>query len=281
MAVDWVLSHAWGLAAALANLQFRSEKSIPILWELCDSFRGRTNSICAGLGWKKVKRLKRTNRQWARSRAGLALLAASLAGGCGLPSLGSGFGGMFGGGSPETTEAGSGVSAEQLLAEAKNSAPGTQLDTGSITPGCPKFVVWPQENNLTIYEPGRDGDGLAIMHRGEITKTKRECRIENGRVSVRYGFSGRVLLGPRGQSGPVTFPLHVIVSDDGRTQVAQDALSVSTTVALENPIGYFSAVREISFDVPEGTRPGDFEVRVGFDRASKKPADKKSNRRTS
>ena len=64
-----------------------------------------------------------------------------------------------------------------------------------VAHGCPKVVMWPRDNNLTIYETGRAGDGLAIIHRGEITKTARECQIEPGRVTVRYGFSGRVLLG--------------------------------------------------------------------------------------
>jgi hypothetical protein len=214
----------------------------------------------------------------------VAILLTTTLAGCGLPSLGSGFGGVFGGGTPtENAQPASEMSADQLLAEAQNAPIGAanSLDTGSITPGCPKFVVWPQENNLTIYEPGRDGDGLAIMHRGEITKTKRECNIANGRVSVRYGFSGRVLLGPRGQSGSVVLPVNIIVSDDGRKQVAQDKMTVSTTVAVENPIGYFSAVREISFAVPEGARAGDFEVRVGFDRSNKATPDAKGNKRTS
>ncbi len=37
-------------------------------------------------------------------------------------------------------------------------------------------------------------------------------------------------------------------------------------VAVENPIGYFSTVRTVTFDVPEGSRPGEFEVFVGFER---------------
>lgn len=200
-----------------------------------------------------------------------ALLAAVLAvAGCGLPSLTSG----FGGGSSEPQAATAGISEEQLLAAAQNSASSgtaTPIDTGSISPGCPKFVVWPQENNYTVYEPGREGDGLAVMHRGEITKTKRECTIGPGQVSVRYGFSGRILLGPRGRSGPVALPLDVKVTDNNRKEIAKDALTVNADVAVENPIGYFSAVRTITFPVPEGARPGDLEVRVGFHKKPIKP----------
>ena len=199
------------------------------------------------------------------------LAVATLLGGCGLPSFTSGFGGSS---SSEPTAATAGVSEEQLLAAAQNantSGPAT-MDTGSISPGCPKFVVWPQENNYTVYEPGREGDGLAVMHRGEITKTKRECTIVPGQVTVRYGFSGRVLLGPRGRSGQVVLPLDVKVTDNDRKEIAKDALTVNTSVAVENPIGYFSTVRVITFAVPEGARPGDMEVRVGFHKKPLKTA---------
>jgi hypothetical protein len=43
---------------------------------------------------------------------------------------------------------------------------------------------------------------------------------------------------------------------------------VDASVAVENPIGYFSAVRTITFNVPEGARAGEFEVFVGFDRTT-------------
>lgn len=192
----------------------------------------------------------------------VALAAAAVAGGCGLPSLPSGFGSS----APDPQATSAGVSEDQLLAAAKNTDPAAAatLNTGSISPGCPKFVVWPQENNLTVYEPGREGDGLAVMHRGEITQTKRECTIGPGQVVVRYGFSGRVLLGPRGRSGPVVLPLDVKVTDTDRKEIAAENLTVNTNVAVEDPIGYFSAVRTITFPVPEGARPGDLEVRVGF-----------------
>ena len=126
---------------------------------------------------------------------------------------------------------------------------------------------------MTIYEPGRVGDGLAVMHRGEITKTARECQIEPGRVTVRYGFSGRVLLGPRGQAAATsTLPVNVFVTDAKREKIATDKVNVDVAVALDKPIGYFSTVRTVTFDIPEGARPGEFEVFVGFDRNAPAPA---------
>lgn len=201
------------------------------------------------------------------TRLMVGCVLAGLVSGCGMSTLTSGFGGGMFGGSASKPATVDGVTEEQLLSAAKaDSASGAALTTGGISYGCPRVQIWPRDNNVTIYETGRVGDGLAIMHRGEITKTARECQIEPGRVTVKYGFSGRVLLGPRGKSGNVTLPVNVFVTDAKREKIASDSLKVSVDVALDNPIGYFSAVRTVTFPVPEGTRPGEFEVFVAFDR---------------
>ncbi|MEQ1670429.1 MAG: hypothetical protein ABL893_06195 [Hyphomicrobium sp.] len=194
---------------------------------------------------------------------------ACLVSGCGMSSLTSGLGGgMFGGSSSKSDVAA--VSEAQLLNAAKNNDPSATGSTsvGEVAAGCPRFIVAPRDNNITFYEPGRTGDGLAIMHRGEITKTARECQVEPGRVTVKYGFSGRVLLGPKGKPGNISLPLNVSVNDSKRAKVAGDSVKVDVVVEADKPIGYFSAVRSVTFAIPEGSRPGEFEVMVGFDNKS-------------
>lgn len=206
-----------------------------------------------------------------RTRAATIAVIGALglaAGGCGMSSLTSGLGGSVFGGSSSSASTDDGVSEEQLLSAAKadsSGVPGPTV-TGGIDPGCPKFIAEPRDNNITFYEQGRAGDGLAIMHRGEITKTARECRVEGGQVKIKYGFSGRVLLGPRGQSGTVTLPVNIAVTDAKRAKVAADVMKISVAVALDKPIGYFSAVREVAFPLAEGARPGEYELQVAFDR---------------
>lgn len=185
--------------------------------------------------------------------------------GCGLSSFTSGLGSSVFGSSSSQSNPPPGVNEEQLLSAAKSDVGTSNVPLGEIAAGCPRLSVSPHGNHLTIYEDGRAGDGLAIMHRGEITKTARECQIEPGRVTVRYGFSGRVLLGPRGHAGNVKLPITVVVTDAKRARVTGDTVSVDATVAVDNPIGYFSTVRSVTFDIPEGARPGEFEVFVGFD----------------
>lgn len=202
----------------------------------------------------------------ARHAVLLAVALAAPLGGCGMSSITSGLGtGIFGGSKSPTSDTVA-VNEEQLLSAAKTDGVSGVGLVPEVAHGCPKVVLAPRDNNLTIYEPGRAGDGLAIVHRGEITKAARECSIEPGKVTVKYGFSGRVLLGPRGKSGPISLPVAITVTDSKREKVAADKMKVETSVAVENPIGYFSAVRTVTFAIPEGTRPGEFEVNVGFER---------------
>jgi hypothetical protein len=209
--------------------------------------------------------LKSRFRHRGGAAAVAALLAATGLGGCGMSSLTSGLGGgLFGGSSAAKTDTAP-VTTESLLTAAKSDQPDTAA-TGDIAGGCPKFTVWSRDGQVTIFEAGRVGDGLAVMHRGEITKTARECRLEGNRVFIKYGFSGKVLLGPKGKTGNVQLPLTVSVTDAKREKVTQDAVRIDVPVALDKPIGYFSAVREINFAVPEGARAGEFEIHVGFDR---------------
>jgi hypothetical protein len=208
--------------------------------------------------------------QLVRSSARVSLLAVMIAvapgiSGCGLSSITSGIGGgMFG--SAESKSQPRSVNEETLLSAAKADLGDVSGVGGEVAHGCPRFIVWPRDHTVTIYEPGKVGDGLAVMHRGEITRTARECAVEPGRVTVKYGFSGRVLLGPRGKDGTVSLPLNVFVTDAKRERIAAEKMKVDVQVAVDKPIGYFSFVKTVTFNIPEGARAGEFELFVGFER---------------
>lgn len=183
-----------------------------------------------------------------------------------MSSLTSGLGGgMFGSGSSDPQV--SAVSEDQLLDAAKSSDSNATGSTnvGEIDAGCPRLRIAPHDNYITFYEQGHVGDALSVTQRGEITKTARECHVEAGRVVVKYGFSGRVLLGPKGQAGGLSLPIVVVVHDSKQQRVATDTVKVDVNIGADKPISYFSAVHTVSFPVPEGSRPGEFELVIGFD----------------
>jgi hypothetical protein len=59
----------------------------------------------------------------------------------------------------------------------------------------------------------------------------------------------------------------VFVTNEERTRITNDKMNVDVNVSVENPIGYFSAVRTVTFEIPQGSRPGEYEVFVAFDRS--------------
>ena len=211
-------------------------------------------------------RVRGNSHSWRR--AGTRLLAASVAGlmvsGCGMSTLTSGMGGGMFGGTSSTGSSGR-VTEESMLTSAKADGKGA---ASSVAAGCPRFQVASRDHHVTIYEPGRAGDSLGVMHRGEITRTARECSVEGSRVTVKYGFSGRVLLGPRGHAGLVRLPVQVSVRDPKRAPIGADRTTVEASVTIDNPIAYFSQVRTVTFDIPEGSRPGDIDVFVGFEQTA-------------
>ena len=188
------------------------------------------------------------------------VLASSLIGGCAISQITSPFRSQSSSNSWEAT-----VTEERLLAAAKSDTSG-QVDLPTAGANCPSFSVWPRDKRLTIYESGRAGDNSGVRHRGELTKTARECQIGTDKVTVKYGFAGRVLLGPKGKSGTLTLPLKVHVTDASRNIVSSEKVNVKVKIPQGMPVGYFSAVREVSFALKSGVRPGQYNVFVAFDR---------------
>lgn len=200
-----------------------------------------------------------------QSMVASVVLSLILLSGCGLGSISGSLKSVLPGtGSSSPTQTGA-VSEEQLLAAAQAGENSSLFAGMEVSPGCPRFLPATKDNFLTIFEPGRVGDSLAIMHRGEITKTARECSVLPGVVTVKFGFAGRILLGPKGQPGTIAFPLTVFVTDEKRTRITSVKLTVSAPVSIEKPIGYFSAVDTLSFNIPEGSRAGEYELSVAFD----------------
>lgn len=204
--------------------------------------------------------MRRTNALWWLFPCALVgLIAVTVfVSGCAV----SRFSNPFKSGSEDASA--SAVNPDRLLDVAKADT-GTDL-SGGASSHCPQVVAWPRDRLLTIYQPDHVGDANAIVHRGEISKLARECQLYSDRVIVKYGFAGRVLLGPKGGPGTVTLGVSVRVAGAQQNTLATDKMSVTTTIPPDSPAGYFSMVREIAFPIVVGTRPEDYKVFVAFDR---------------
>lgn len=196
-------------------------------------------------------------------RSSILLLGASVAlSACGMSQITAPFR------SKEERQTWEPVVNEARLLEAARTDTSGQVSMEAAMTGCPKFTVWPRDRLLTVYDIGRAGDGLAIQYRGEITKTARECQIQPNHVSVKYGFAGRVLLGPRGRPGTVKMPVKIHLTDASRNIISTQDYNIDVTIPDDKPVGYFSTVRETSFELQPGVPPGDYQLFIAFDRSA-------------
>ena len=106
-----------------------------------------------------------------------------------------------------------------------------------------------------------------IVHRGEITKIARECQIYGDRVMVKYGFAGRVLLGPKGSAGHGD----ATRQHQGRRCGPQGARQrqderVDHHSAGESGRLFLHGARRSPSPSCIGTRPEDYKVFVAFER---------------
>jgi len=188
--------------------------------------------------------------------------------GCGISQITSGIGsGVFGSSEEESQEADwSATITEEGMLEAARSDTSGRIDASGPASGCPRFKIWPADRHITVYEPGRVGERLAMRHRGSITKVARECEIEGQQISIKYGFAGRVLMGPRGDDGVVELPVNLYLTRSDGSKIRTEEITLEVELRRENPVDYFSVVRTISFEAEPGTAPSSYKLFVAFNR---------------
>ncbi|MBI4724102.1 MAG: hypothetical protein HY765_03655 [Rhodomicrobium sp.] len=195
----------------------------------------------------------------------LGLLAAIL-NGCGISQIPSvGEGGIFS--SDKKSESASWkpiITEDSMMAAARTNSDGP-IEMAAAN-GCPQLQVEGGQRYVTIYEGNRIGDSSAVIQRGEITKTARECQLLGGMVQVKYGVAGRVLLGPKGKPGTITLPVTMQILDKAKNKVRAEPFTVSVTITRENPLSYFSLVRDVTIPIKEGTLPQDYSISIAFEK---------------
>jgi hypothetical protein len=156
------------------------------------------------------------------------------------------------------------ITEEAMLTAARANSDGP-IEAAAAS-GCPPVQVPGGQRYVTIYEGKRVGDGASVIHRAEITKTARECQPAMGMVQVKYGIAGRVLLGPKGKPGTISLPAVMQVLDKAGNKVKSDPVTVTVTITRENPLSYFSIVRDVTIPVKDGTTAQDYTISIAFEK---------------
>lgn len=196
---------------------------------------------------------------WLAGCGGMS--GASSGAGASSPSLTSRFGELFGGKSQEASA---------------TSAPSTQAMENSSDLTCPSVAIRFGASTLAVGRPGQPASGNDLRYQGTITRTARDCNLQNGQVTARIGVQGRVIVGPAGAPPTVDLPLRVAVVQEGSASgdkvIVTKAFRTSVAIPPDAQSVEFSVVAEdVTYPAPTAAANDKYVFYVGFDPAGLKP----------
>jgi hypothetical protein len=173
----------------------------------------------------------------------------------------------------------------------------TQAAATSTTPTaddieCPPMDIRQGASTLLVNASGDGSDAMALRYQGTFVRAARECRVQNGQLSIKIGVQGRLVLGPAGVPGDVTVPVRLALVKEtlsDSTPLWTKLYMVPATISPSLANVEFTTISEdLSMPLP---KPEDLEqmtIYIGFDPAGaemekrKRPAPKAAKpRRTS
>lgn len=132
--------------------------------------------------------------------------------------------------------------------------------------GCPTIAILDGTQSQRVMAAGAS-DNQGVRYQFSLFNVGRQCAISGGRITLKVGAGGRVLLGPAGSAGHFDIPLRVVVYSELQQKPVESKLyRVSASV----PSGQAGAPFEFVSDgivVPLGANQSgrDYSIKVGFD----------------
>ena len=177
------------------------------------------------------------------------------------PSIGDRFGQLFG-------------SRSQAVGEKAPAAVDNELD-------CPPVSIRAGASTFAVGTPGKPASGNDLRYQATITRTARDCTVNNGQIVARIGIQGRVIAGPAGNPPTVEIPLRVAVVQGGVQEKTIATKVYRTTVSLTEASSVpFSLVAEdLVYPVPPGALGDSYIFYIGFDPQALTPEPKAVKRK--
>lgn len=137
---------------------------------------------------------------------------------------------------------------------------------------CPVVELQPGTAAYQLYVPGHQGDAFQLRYQARFGEFARECDVSGDQVTVRIGVSGRLVLGPKGESGTtLTLPVRVALLDFHDQPAFSKLVPISVTIPPGRGGEDFREVVVVPpMTVPKNRLHG-WYIRVGFDTAAAKP----------
>ena len=86
----------------------------------------------------------------------------------------------------------------------------TQADLQAF---CPRISLREGTSYFSTYEKGGNGDSARVIYQAAISDVTRDCRRDNGNLTITAAAAGRVVPGPKFRNGTITMPIRVVVME--------------------------------------------------------------------
>ena len=157
------------------------------------------------------------------------------------------------------------------------SQPASKPSTPAVE--CPGVDIRPGASTLNIAAKGDQATAGDLRYQLSFAQTARECRVQDGTMSIKVGVAGRVLTGPLGAPGAVDVPLRYAVVREGPEPrvIVTRFKRIGATIAPGQTRAQFTDIEEgLRFPLPSAAELAAYVVYVGFDEmgegTQKKPA---------
>ena len=132
--------------------------------------------------------------------------------------------------------------------------------------GCPTIAILDGTQSQRVMATGGT-DNQGVRYQYSLFNVGRQCSVSGGRIALKVGADGRVLLGPAGAPGHFDIPVRVVVFSELQQKPVESKLyRVSASV----PAGQSGAPFQFLSDnivVPLAANQNgrDYSIKIGFD----------------
>jgi hypothetical protein len=134
---------------------------------------------------------------------------------------------------------------------------------------CPQIEVQDGTAAVRVYS-GAEQSNANLRYQFSLGDTARECQVADGKLNIKVGVAGRVLIGPAGAPSTFTVPVRVVIRRESDLQPAVSQLyRVAATIAAGQAETDFTVVSDplgVPFLHADADR--DYTVIVGFDQGA-------------
>ena len=132
-----------------------------------------------------------------------------------------------------------------------------------LTDYCPAVRIRSGTETFRTWPKNADKENLDnIMQQATITTVARECIYVGNQLRIKVGARGRVITGPKGQTGPITMPIRVAVTVGGETAYSKLHRPVQTIAEGASGATFEFVDNEVNIPAPTATN---VRVYLGFD----------------